>query len=121
MTKSAKPIEPAVRERADRIIIETCETTGIGLADLLSRSRTGPVVYARQLAAYSIRKLTNLSYPKIGRLLNRHHSTIMYDVAEFDALLHHPWKTSRATRDATRVFEAVRDGDREATSDENEF
>jgi chromosomal replication initiation ATPase DnaA len=47
------------------------------LEKLQSRPKYGRLAIARGLAMYFVRKLTDLSYPEIGALLKRDHSTIV--------------------------------------------
>ena len=42
---------------------------------------------ARQLAAYLIRKLTNLSTPDIGKEFNRDHTTILHSINKIEESL----------------------------------
>ena len=47
--------------------------------DLLSASRAQPVAFARQVAMYLSRELTDVSLPAIGRAFgNRNHTTVMH-------------------------------------------
>jgi chromosomal replication initiator protein len=48
--------------------------------DIKGHSRARPVAYARQEAVYFARKYTNMSLPQIGRLANRHHTSIIHSV-----------------------------------------
>ncbi|HUK13412.1 MAG TPA: chromosomal replication initiator protein DnaA [Thermoanaerobaculaceae bacterium] len=53
---------------------------GIKVADLKGRDNRRSVAFPRQVAIYLIRELLNLSYPEIGKLFAKHHSTVMYSV-----------------------------------------
>jgi len=56
--------------------------------DLKIRSNTRAIAFPRQVAMYVCRKLTNLSYPEIGRLFNdKHHSTVMHSVEKMEKLV----------------------------------
>ena len=47
--------------------------------DLLSASRAQPVAFARQVAMYLSRELTDATLPAIGRAFgNRNHTTVMH-------------------------------------------
>jgi chromosomal replication initiator protein len=53
-----------------------------------ARSNAKPVAFPRQVAMYLCRKLTNLSYPEIGRLFNdKHHSTVMHSVEKIERMI----------------------------------
>jgi chromosomal replication initiator protein len=58
---------------------QTCAAFGISMDDLLSATRTQPVAFARQVAMYLSRELTDVSLPAIGRAFgNRNHTTVMH-------------------------------------------
>ncbi|HKI03967.1 MAG TPA: helix-turn-helix domain-containing protein, partial [Thermoanaerobaculia bacterium] len=49
--------------------------------DIKSKSNARQIVFPRQVAMYLCKKLTDLSFPEIGKLFNdKHHSTVMYSV-----------------------------------------
>ena len=72
--------ELRTRTRSVREIQEqTCEAFGISMDDLLSSTRTQPVAFARQVAMYLARELTDATLPAIGRAFgNRNHTTVMH-------------------------------------------
>jgi hypothetical protein len=45
---------------------------------LQSKIRTARVSMARQIACYVLRSTTKLSYPEIGKMLNKDHSTVIH-------------------------------------------
>ncbi len=55
---------------------------GIKVADLRGRNNRRSVAFPRQVAMYLIREILNLSYPEIGKLFSKHHSTVMYSVEQ---------------------------------------
>jgi chromosomal replication initiator protein len=51
------------------------------ISEIKSKTNSRQVVIPRQVAMYLCKKLTDLSYPEIGKLFNdKHHSTVMYSV-----------------------------------------
>jgi len=69
------------------------------VSEIKSKSNARQIVIPRQVAMYLCKRLTDLSYPEIGKLFNdKHHSTVMYSVdkvnqmrssdADFDRVLH---------------------------------
>jgi chromosomal replication initiator protein len=50
----------------------------LSLDDLYGTSRSAAIATARQIAMYLCRELTSMSLPKIGQLLGRDHTTVMY-------------------------------------------
>ena len=53
---------------------------GISENNILGRSRKRPYVVARQIIAYILRKKYNLTLSRIGKLMNRDHSTIVHNL-----------------------------------------
>ena len=53
---------------------------GVKVADLKGRDNRRSIAFPRQVAIYLIREILNLSYPEIGKIFNKHHSTIIYSV-----------------------------------------
>lgn len=53
------------------------EKHGVGVPDLFGPVRFGRIARARQEAMYEVRRQTGWSYPRIGQLFGRHHSTVM--------------------------------------------
>ena len=62
----------------DTIARAVCEQFSVRPNDLRSRRRTQDVAVPRQLAMYLCRRLTHASYPRIGELFGRDHSTVMH-------------------------------------------
>jgi chromosomal replication initiator protein len=53
---------------------------GIRVADLKGRSNRRSIALPRQVAMYLIREILELSFPEIGRIFTKHHSTAIYAV-----------------------------------------
>jgi len=53
---------------------------GVRVADLKGRSNRRSIALPRQVAMYLIRTILNLSFPEIGRIFAKHHSTVIYAV-----------------------------------------
>ena len=53
---------------------------GIRVADLKGRSNRRSIALPRQVAMYLIRDILELSFPEIGKIFTKHHSTAMYAV-----------------------------------------
>ena len=69
------------------IIGQVCKFYSVDEQTLLGTQRSKGVVEARQVAAYLVRKLTNLSLPDIGKEFNKDHATIMYAIKKVEAAL----------------------------------
>ena len=58
---------------------KVCDYFTISTNDICSKGRTKELAYARQIAMYLARELTNVSLPKIGECFgNRDHTTVMH-------------------------------------------
>jgi chromosomal replication initiator protein len=53
---------------------------GIRVSDLKGRSNRRSIALPRQVAMYLIRDILKLSFPEIGRIFTKHHSTAIYAV-----------------------------------------
>ena len=53
---------------------------GIRVADLKGRSNRRSIALPRQVSMYLIRNILELSFPEIGRIFSKHHSTAIYAV-----------------------------------------
>ena len=69
-----KPRVRTVREIQE----QTCAAFGITMDELLSASRAQPVAFARQVAMYLSRELTDATLPAIGRAFGKNHTTVMH-------------------------------------------
>lgn len=71
--------------KALTMIANAAYVYGLTIDDLRGESRRAEVSEARQLAVYVVRRDAGLSYPGIGRLLHRYHSTCIYLYRQADA------------------------------------
>ncbi|MBQ7450130.1 chromosomal replication initiator protein DnaA, partial [bacterium] len=62
----------------ETIISEVAKYYNVSENDILGTGRMKIIANARQVAIYMIRELTNDSYPSIGQIFNKKHSTILY-------------------------------------------
>jgi hypothetical protein len=66
----------------------TAEMFGLSIEDLRGKSRSRPLVPARQIAMYVLREMTDFSYPAIGREFgDRDHTTVMHAVTKISTLM----------------------------------
>ncbi len=70
----------------ERIIEEVSKFYRIPVTDIKSRKRNQIVSQARQIAVYLMRELLELSFPVIGRIIGRDHSTIIHDYKKIEKL-----------------------------------
>ncbi|MBE6621964.1 MAG: chromosomal replication initiator protein DnaA [Ruminococcaceae bacterium] len=64
----------------DKILNAVSTHYGLTVEDLKSRKRTSNVAFARHVAIYMIKKLTDRSLPAIGRVFGRDHTTILNSI-----------------------------------------
>ncbi len=77
-----RPITPKL------ILDATAEMFGLSVDDLRGKSRSRPLVTARQIAMYVLREMTDFSYPAIGREFgDRDHTTVMHAVSKISKLM----------------------------------
>jgi chromosomal replication initiator protein len=79
--------EEGKKPAAADIIKAVARHYDLKVADVKSKSNARQIVIPRQVAMYLCKKLTDLSYPEIGKLFNdKHHSTVMYSVEKVSEL-----------------------------------
>lgn len=70
----------------DLIIAQVSLSTGVGVTDMISPRRNAESVRARHIAIHLIRRMTDLSFPKIGLVMgDRDHTTIMHALEAIQA------------------------------------
>jgi chromosomal replication initiation ATPase DnaA len=75
------PKAPRGSRYARRDILQaTLAASGLDLTELLTTCRAPAVASWRQAAAHVMRTRTTISFPEMGKVLNRDHTTMMYAV-----------------------------------------
>ncbi len=64
----------------EEVLAEVARGFRVSVADVLSRDRSPHVHMARVCAMAVIREWSGLSFPAIGRIFHRDHTTVMYAV-----------------------------------------
>ena len=79
----------APRQITAKVVIEaTADMFGLTIDELCGKSRSRPLVTARQVAMYVLREMTDFSYPAIGRAFgDRDHTTVMHAVSKISDLM----------------------------------
>ena len=67
-------------EKASRIIEDVSKEEDVTFTEMRSKFKSRRIVTARRKAVCRIREQTNLSYPQIGKIFKKHHSTIMSNI-----------------------------------------
>ncbi len=66
------------RRTVEEIQAATCDAFGVTLEEMRSASRAAKIAWARQVAMYLARELTDDTLPAIGRAFDRNHTTVMH-------------------------------------------
>jgi len=85
--ETLKDILPEEGKRANpaEIIKVVARHYDLKISEIKSKSNSQQVVFPRKVAMFLLRKLSELSYPEIGKLFNdKHHSTVMYAVRDIE-------------------------------------
>ena len=69
----AEPVSVTV----DKIFSAVFNKYSISKEELIGSKRTKDIAHARHVAIYLIREITEMSFPNLGRLFNRDHTTVM--------------------------------------------
>ncbi|HXU47148.1 MAG TPA: chromosomal replication initiator protein DnaA [Thermoanaerobaculia bacterium] len=74
---------------AAEIIKSVARHYGLKVVEIKSKNNSKQISFPRQVAMYLCKRLTDLSYPEIGKQFNdKHHSTVMYSVDKIQQLRH---------------------------------
>ncbi len=76
----ARRVAEAPATTADDIIAQVASGHGLSVNDVIGRSTQRHIVTARHEAMWRIRNETTLSFPSIGKLFGRDHSTVQHAV-----------------------------------------
>ena len=69
------------------IIGQVCKFYSVDEVALRGSQKSKGIAEPRQVAMYLVRKLTNLSFPDIGRELAKEHSTVIYNIRKVEVAL----------------------------------
>ena len=72
---------------APEIIKKVAHHYGLKVGEIKSKNNSKQIAFPRQVAMFLCKRLTELSYPEIGKHFNdKHHSTVMYSVDKIETL-----------------------------------
>lgn len=78
-------VNPGMHPTPQLIVDEICSFYSVSEKNLRGQRRDHDIVQARQVSMYIIRRLTDLSFPEIGREFdNRHHATVLHSVEKVE-------------------------------------
>jgi chromosomal replication initiator protein len=87
MTPYIYPGLPVESRSIDTLIDTVGKVFNVTTEQIKSPTRERDVVDARKVCAYLLNKKRNLTTLKVGKILNRHHSSIIYLVKEAENLI----------------------------------
>lgn len=99
---------------AAEILCSVAETFGLSVPVLTGPSRVRRVIRARQVALYLCRRLCDLSYPEIGRIFHRDHTTVLYAHNKIAGQLSSDPQLAGEVNGCMRALTAPRDSTQEA-------
>ena len=100
--------------RPGRILVHVAEDWDVSIVDLTGPSRAVPLVHARHVAMYLLRRHTELSLPAVGKLVNREHTTVLGGVRKVEGrpdLLARAKRVSERLRAATAASKQLAEAD----------
>ncbi len=65
----------------DKIFTVIFKKYGITREEIVGKKRDKPIALARHVTIYLVRKTTEMSFPNIGKLVNRDHATVMSSIS----------------------------------------
>jgi chromosomal replication initiator protein len=77
----------------EQILSAVSEIMGVEKDDLLGRRRPRILVVPRHLAMYVLHEIGQLSYPSIGRMFFRDHSSVLHGCRNAECWLEHNQQT----------------------------
>jgi chromosomal replication initiator protein len=81
---SLRPTRASSRITFDAIVAVVCERFGLRPIDLASRRRSRHIALPRHVAMYLCRRMLNTSFPHLGELFQRDHSTVIHGVTSIE-------------------------------------
>ena len=72
--------EEPVSVTVDKVFAAIMKKYSVSREDIKGQRRTKDVAWGRHMFAYLVRELTDMSFPNIGKIINRDHSTIMTSI-----------------------------------------
>lgn len=76
-----------VTDTIDRLISITAKRYGVTVDEILGDSRKQNVKNARNTAMYAVRFITGISFPRIGSIFNRDHSTVHSNISKTESMM----------------------------------
>lgn len=78
-----------VKVTSDRIIAKVSQKYCVSKEDIYSKKRASNITNARHICVYLMRKLSEMSYKQIGRVLSKDHTTIIHSYETIETEIQH--------------------------------
>ncbi len=78
---------PWINPTPEFIIKAVSKYFEISYEDIVGTDRSQKMVEARKIAMYMVRDMTHLSFPKMGEVFNKNHSTVMHSIDSLEEQL----------------------------------
>lgn len=92
-----------MKENINKIINRACALWGVSKEDVLGTKRNIPLPFARSMIVKTIRDTFGFSYPKIGGIIGKNHSSAMYYYKMYDS----EYKYNREFRNFAKAMEEL--------------
>lgn len=85
----SRAAKEAVRwNRKDVVLKVVSEFFGMPVSEITSRKQNAAVVFPRNLAMYLLYCEEGFSYPEVGRVFLKHHTTVLHSLEKISAVRH---------------------------------
>jgi chromosomal replication initiator protein len=71
----------------DKIFSAVFRVYGVDKADLVGKNRSRKIALPRHVSIYLIRSITEMSFPNIGKIFDKDHSTIVNSISKVQSLM----------------------------------
>ncbi len=105
--ETLKDILPGADQRVlpSEVIKHVARHYGLKVSEIKTKSNSKQITFPRQVAMYLCKRLTDLSYPEIGKQFNdKHHSTVIYSVEKIEKLRAEDADLNRALEQMAKHF-----------------
>lgn len=69
---------------ARQIVADVAQRYELTFDDMIGQERTRRIAHPRHHAMWEVRQRTTLSFPQIGRIFDRDHTSVLHDVREHE-------------------------------------
>lgn len=85
--KIQEDLDNVVHKEMENVVVECCNIHNISHFEFHSKSRLRYIIDCRTMAFYFIRKVLDITYPKMAKHFNKNHATIIHAVNKHDDMM----------------------------------